>query len=601
VAWVVLLILGTASGAGVWWARHTSALSKTPHPEAVDAAAVTDRLALSIPEAEREFLWALEHHGNLLNKFGFRRLGAALAEDEDESLRAMLAPDFEARLFAESREARVDGGAFAAERRERGGEGDRRLSATEFVDWLLALRSRFSPPPKFEFGISALSPVSRDDLDGPWRGTCKMRLWGFAGEASPAETVVVMKFQVVRPDEKRLKKPAWFLACSIEQVGAADAKEFLFRDTATARGLEPSRFYDNWKEEEKFGHTGGVYACDYNRDGCVDLLVTDRNQPWVFFYQGSADGTFRDVTREAGLLSESGEPPKGVRADADTCAFIDFDNDGWEDLIFLGGSLYRNIDGQRFEPWTHRTNLFDVIYGAYRNHMDPGAILPADYDGDGLIDLYVVRAGKLRNPEAGWIDEEPLREAGNQLLRNRGNGRFEDVTRRTGTAGGGRSVFTAAWLDANNDNRPDVYVINEFGKGLLLVNETNGPFREVELVDGVADWGSMGLAAGDFDNDGNIDVYAANMYSKAGNRVVGSLAPGLYSDEVMAKLRRLVQGSRLYRNQGHLQFTEVGRSFQVHDVGWAWGTAMADFNNDGWLDIYATAGYMSRDRAKPDG
>jgi hypothetical protein len=233
--------------------------------------------------------------------------------------------------------------------------------------------------------------------------------------------------------------------------------------------------------------------------------------------------------------------------------------------------------------------------------MDPGAILPADFDGDGLVDLYVIRSGKLRNPEAGWIDEEPLREAGNQLLRNRGNGRFEDVTRRTGTAGGGRSVFTAAWLDANNDNRPDIYLINEFGKGLLLVNEARGLFREVELVEGVADWGSMGLAVGDFDNDGNIDVYSANMYSKAGNRVVGSLAPGLYSEDVMARLKRLVQGSRLYRNDGNLKFTEVGRSFQVHDVGWAWGTAMADFNNDGWLDIYATAGYMSRDRAKPDG
>jgi hypothetical protein len=91
------------------------------------------------------------------------------------------------------------------------------------------------------------------------------------------------------------------------------------------------------------------------------------------------------------------------------------------------------------------------------------------------------------------------------------------------------------------------------------------------------------------------------MYSKAGNRVVGNLPEGLYSDEVMAKLKRLVQGSRLYHNDGNLKFSEVGRSFQVHDVGWAWGTAMADFNNDGWLDIYATAGYMSRDRAKPDG
>ena len=598
------LIAGAAAAVLTWWLMRAVPRgddARQPASEHSPSSPSASRLALSIPASEREFVWDLEHHGNLLNRFGFRRLGAALAEEDGDSLGAMFASDFEARLFDEDREARIDGGTFEVERRERAADTNRRLSAADFAAWLLELRSRFSPPPKFEFGISSLSPVTRDNLDGDWRGTCKMRLWGFVGETSPAETVLVLKFRTVRPQEKRLKRPGWFLDVSAEQVGSADSKEFLFRETAAARGLEPERFYDNWKEKEKFGHTGGLYACDYNRDGCVDFLVTDLRAPGVALYQGTPQGEFRNVTAETGLLANPAQPADGFSGKSDNCVFADLDNDGWEDLVVLSGGLFHNIQGKRFAPIGHRTNLFRQIYGEFAERTGPTAVVPADYDRDGLVDLYVVRSGVLRDSEAGWIDEEPARNAGNQLLRNLGKGRFEDVTERTGTGGGGRSVFTAAWLDVNNDNWPDIYVINELGKGLLLVNQAGRAFREVELVEGVADWGSMGLAAGDFDNDGNIDLYSANMYSKAGNRVVGNLPAGLYSDDVMARLRRLVQGSRLYHNDGNLKFTEVGRSFQVHDVGWAWGTAMADFNNDGWLDLYATAGYMSRDRAKPDG
>ena len=176
-------------------------------------------------------------------------------------------------------------------------------------------------------------------------------------------------------------------------------------------------------------------------------------------------------------------------------------------------------EGQRFESFNHRTNLFETIYGSYRNHMDPGAILPADFDGDGLVDLYVIRSGKLRNPEAGWIDEEPLREAGNQLLRNRGNGRFEDVTRRAGLpTGGTRWGSGCTFLDYDRDGRADLFIANylrfdlasapEIGKGpncvwkgvpvncgprglptdtnLLFHNKRDGTFSDVSARSAVA-------------------------------------------------------------------------------------------------------------------
>jgi hypothetical protein len=175
------------------------------------------------------------------------------------------------------------------------------------------------------------------------------------------------------------------------------------------------------------------------------------------------------------------------------------------------------------------------------------------------------------------------------------------VTEASGTGGDNRSTFAAAWLDANNDGWPDLYVPNEFGDGVLLVNQRDGTFREHKLAEGACDYGTMGLACGDIDNDGHIDIYAANMYSKAGMRVIGNLAPDAYPEEVMAKIRRFVTGSQLHRNRGGLRFEQLGQKCQVASVGWAYGAALVDLDNDGWLDLYATAGFISKDRKKPDG
>jgi hypothetical protein len=175
------------------------------------------------------------------------------------------------------------------------------------------------------------------------------------------------------------------------------------------------------------------------------------------------------------------------------------------------------------------------------------------------------------------------------------------VTESSGAGGGNRSSFTAAWLDANNDGWPDLYVINEFGDGVLLINNGKGGFTEHALSDRSTDFGSMGLAVGDVDNDGNIDIYSANMYSKAGNRVFGNVRPGIYPQHVMDKFRLMVAGSELHLNKGGLKFEQVGKKMQVAAVGWPYGACLADLSSRGWLDIYAGCGFMSRSRTEPDG
>jgi hypothetical protein len=223
----------------------------------------------------------------------------------------------------------------------------------------------------------------------------------------------------------------------------------------------------------------------------------------------------------------------------------------------------------------------------------------ADYDRDGRLDLYCTRTGPPGN--LSWLEGRSNDARGNLLLRNRGGWQFEDVTKKSGTRGGYRSTFTAAWLDANDDGWPDLHVPNEFGDGVLLVNNRDGTFRPHALGDRPVDFGTMGLAAGDVDNDGRIDIYCANMYSKAGTRVIGNLKPDAYPPKVMQKLRRFVAGSQLHFNAGGLAFEPAGPEKNLAAVGWVYGAALADLDADGLLDIYATAGYISRDRTKPDG
>src|SRR5262249_58622685 len=140
---------------------------------------------------------------------------------------------------------------------------------------------------------------------------------------------------------------------------------------------------------------------------------------------------------------------------------------------------------------------------------------------------------------------------------------------------GERSTFSAVWFDADNDGWPDLYVPNEFGNGVLLVNRRDGTFKEHALTPGPSDFGTMALTAGDIDNDGHIDLYLANMYSKAAKRVIGNLKADTYPEPVMAKLRSFVEGSQLHRNRGGLNFEQKGQEWQVADCGWGYGAALS--------------------------
>lgn len=537
---------------------------------------------LALPDAEASRLWDLEHAVNVMNRHGLAPLAAALKAGDEAGVAKVLSADFAGREPGDAGRVRATG--FASVDRRTLGADPVALTRAAFVDRLMGWRTLFADTPTVSLAAATLAPVDPAKPAGGWEGTVLVRLVGRAAGGGMAEVTATLRVVAGGVTEEAFGGPGWLRAADVRRVAVARSPGPLLVDVTAARGLN-ARLHDNWTAPPPVADgpppvvtSGGVWVCDYDRDGFLDVLVTDVTA--VALYRGSG-GRFEDVTAAVGLPA-AGSP--------DTCCWADLDGDGWDDLL-LAGRVYRNAGGKAFEDVTDRSAL-PPLAGL-------SAVLPADFDRDGQLDLYLTRTSPPGNQS--WLEGAGAGGQGNRLLRNLGGWKFEDVTKRSGTHGGYKSSFTAAWLDADDDGWPDLHVPNEFGDGELYLNRADGTFAPARLAARPADFGTMGLAAGDLDNDGRIDVYCANMYSKAGTRVIGNLKPDAYPPDVMAKLKRFVAGSEVHMNLGGGRFAQVAGERQVNAVGWAYGPALADFDGDGFLDIYATAGYLSRDRRKPDG
>ena len=591
---VILVLVGIGAICGI--------LFFPADPEPQEPSADVPAVHEPLPDSDREFLWEAEHRGLLLTKFGWNPALRALAKDSvPASIERILAADFTAEWQADAKPLETQTEGLTA---HRGMQSDQTespsvtdkevLNASEFAAELVKRRQQFGDEIRTHFKLLAVYPVDRNAPDGSWNGRGRITLTGTSESGQQLVCQLGISYRTTFPDETQLPQGHWLEQCTITKERVIKSDRPLFEDVTRRAGLDANRLHDNWDGGELHVNTGGVYLCDFNRDGCTDVLVTDLlDFAGIILYEGSTEGKFRDVTVERGL-------PK--MPDTVNAVFADLDNDGWEDLLIPDRALFRNEDGRRFTNITSDSNVVSLVgrFGEV-GMISMTGVSVADYDADGLIDLYVTRGDAHGFKNGSWIDGKSGQFTPSQLLRNTGDFQFVDVTEEAAAGGGNRSVFASVWLDANDDGWPDVYVINEFGAGLLLVNEGGKKFRSVELDDHSSDFASMGLNCGDFNNDGLTDIYVSNMFSSAGNRVMDNLPPGFYDETVTHKLRRMVAGNQLHMNNGDLSFEGVGPDLDVAQVGWGWGPAVADFNNDGWLDIYATCGFMSHTRANPDG
>ncbi len=348
---------------------------------------------------------------------------------------------------------------------------------------------------------------------------------------------------------------------------------------------------------------GGISAVDYDNDGFYDLFVPDGVASRLF--RNNGDGTFADVTAAAGLAGLDG---------VSVGVFADYDNDGFKDLFvsrtFKHNQLFHNNGNGTFTDVTAKSGIGDDCCTTVASW--------GDYDNDGLLDLYVGRYldPRTKIPTTFYArNGEP-----NQLYHNNGDGTFTNVTEKAGVGDMGLCLGTV-WGDYDDDGFLDLYVVNDFGRKTLYHNNRNGTFTDVTVKSGTLDYGAgMSASFGDYDNDGKLDIYVANIRSESRWFAepptvmalhVEQLAAGRLDDATCRSTSRSsgspasvswTCSSRWRPATRCCATAATGRSRTrpwkagANPIGWFWGSSFADFDNDGWLDIYAADGWVYNDR-----
>ncbi|MFQ5526692.1 MAG: FG-GAP repeat domain-containing protein [Thermoanaerobaculia bacterium] len=332
---------------------------------------------------------------------------------------------------------------------------------------------------------------------------------------------------------------------------------------------------------------GGPALADFDRDGDIDLFLPRLHAP-ARLYANDGEGYFDDVTSSWGLEVNS------LRDGSNSGLFVDFDADGATDLVVglkrEGLRLFRN-EGSFFRDVTGAE--------AFGGPGEWEALAAADYDGDGLIDVYMTNYNLIdadHQPES-YVDARDGRP--NALLRNLGDGRFEEVTDQVGLKPNRkRWSYAAAWADYDLDGDMDLYVANDYASNSLYRNHGDGTFEEVSAEAGARDSGNgMGVSWVDTDGDLKLDLYISNMQSFAGNRITRlKTFPG--SEEQQKLYQRFSKGNSLLRNIGDGSFEDVTDRSGAKPAFWAWGNAPFDYDADGDVDILVCGGFYSGLSAK---
>ena len=360
-----------------------------------------------------------------------------------------------------------------------------------------------------------------------------------------------------------------------------------FTDVAAAAGLKAPQICGADQKKYIIESIGsGVAFLDYNNDGWPDVFLVNGSRflqapgvaaPTNHLYRNNRDGTFTDVTAKSGL-ARSGW--------GQSVAIGDYDNDGFADLFitYWGQNvLYRNNGDETFTDVSTRARVAGegLRWGSGASFFD--------YDCDGLLDLFVANYLDLdlkrtplpgADPNCVWLGlpvvcgPRGLPFSSNLLYHNNGDGTFTDVSRASGVAEL-RNTYALGVIaaDLDGDGWQDVYVASDSTRSLLYHNNGNGTFSERAVYTGLAyddngmEQAGMGLALGDYDGDGFLDIVKTNFSDDYPNLYRASSKAG-YNDRAL--------------------FAGLGINPQYV----LWSPVLADFDNDGWTDLFITAGHL---------
>jgi hypothetical protein len=374
--------------------------------------------------------------------------------------------------------------------------------------------------------------------------------------------------------------------------GFVDSGPIVFQDVTQAAGLGKWKHVMGTLEKKYILETdgSGVGLIDYDNDGWLDIYLVNGSTykaldglepaPHAALFHNNHDGTFTDVTAKAGVANDRWG--FGV-------AIGDFDNDGWPDIFvanFGKNRLYRNNHDGTFTDVAEKAG---VTLGNWSDGATWG-----DYDGDGRLDLFV--SGYLHydvknQPTAGsgtvprafcqlrgapvMCGPRGMQGEPDHLFHNNGDGTFTDVSVKAGVSDPGNYFgFTTVFADVNNDGKVDLLVANDSSPNYLYINKGDGTLEDESYVSGFAlnkdgrEIASMGLAVGDYRNNGMLDLLVTD-----------------FSDDYKV----------LYRNDGDLTFADVSDQVGIAEVPvpfLGWGAGLIDYDNDGWKDIFMVNGHV---------
>lgn len=577
--WAALAVLVAACGGGLWLAWRLNA----PQPQSTGA----DTVELD-PQRQKE-IWHNEHITFQIEKrFGTAFLRAVAAKRR-EVLEHWLRPTFRG-----SRPQGSGSGIFKdglSERTLTSADGTADLDGKAFVAHCLNTVERFFRIERKRLRVLKIARESPGS--NRYRTEVLFELAGTAPAGGLRQYSSVQNVVFSIDDGEKLGIVPCLDAWNIEREVWREGKARLFEEITRRVGLDKTDIADNWNclVDSRVLYRFQIAVEDYDKDGWLDIAVGVRNQRPVLLHSEKGK-RFRDVNGVEDVL----DAPRPETQECYLAAWVDYDNDGWPDLI-LGDRLYHNEGGKQFTDVTERSGL--------RFERECMGIVPGDYDCDGYVDLYVLyHAPKVEGaPRSSpkWVDDDQMGSE-NRLWRNVGGGRFVDVTDQANAGGGKRHTFAAAWFFYDDDRYPDLYIVNDFGRNVLLRNRGDGTFEDVSADSGAEDFAtSMGLATGDIDGDGRTDLYVANMFSKMGRRIIAQVSAADYPPGIYEQICGSCAGNRLYLNRYPKPFVERSESAGVNQVGWAFAPAVFDLDGDGRLDLYATTGFVSFNRSEPDG
>ena len=334
----------------------------------------------------------------------------------------------------------------------------------------------------------------------------------------------------------------------------------------------------------------GVGLIDYNDDGWLDIYVVNgstfdaldgkETAPHAALFRNNHDGTFTDVSAQAGVTNDRW----GVGV-----AIADYDNDGWPDIYVSNwgkNRLYRNNHDGTFTDVAEKA-------GVQLGNWSTGATW-GDYDGDGRLDLFVpgyVHFDRDNLPSGGengvpdtfctfrgvQVNCGPrgLKGEPDHLFHNNGDGTFTDASEKAGVSDApGYYGLASLFVDINNDGKMDLLVADDSTPNYLYLNKGDGTFEDVSYSSGYAlneagrETASMGIAAGDFENNGMVDVFNTT-----------------FSDDYKP----------LYRNDGAGNLTDSSYQLGIAEISvpfLGWGNAFLDYDNDGWKDLMMADGHV---------